>query len=79
MVLVMRPQVGNSPKSGDDRIDQVFPLRYRRFDRVSASEIRSVRKEAVDDRRLRIFGYFFHIFSPDGADSLFQTDGRTLK
>ena len=25
---------GNSPKSGDDRIDQVFCLRHREFDRV---------------------------------------------
>ena len=28
------PGRGNSPKSGDDRIDQVFCLRHRGFERV---------------------------------------------
>ena len=43
------------------------------FRRVVVLAIGSVRKGAVDDRRLYIFGYFFHNFSPGGADSLFPT------
>ena len=54
--------VGNSPKSGDDRIGQLFCLRHRGFDRVSArcrGGNREVRKGAVDDRRMRIVWIFF--------------------
>ena len=36
--------------------------------------IGSVRKAAFHDSRLRIFWIFFHIFSPDGAASPFQTE-----
>ena len=38
-----------------------------------AGSIGFVRKAAVDSRRLRIFGYFFQIFIPHGADFPFQT------
>ena len=44
------------------------------FQRVAVPPIGSVRKAAVDGRRLCIFWiFFFQMFSPDGADSPFQT------
>ena len=72
------PKVGgNSPKSGDDRIDQVFSYVIAGssgFQRVAVLRIGSVRKAAFHDSRRRIFWIFFHIFSPDGAASPFQTE-----
>ena len=66
---------GNSPKSGDDRIGQVFVYVIagsNGFQWVAALPIGSVRKAVIDDSRRRIFWIFFHIFSPYGADSPFQ-------
>ena len=66
-----------SPKSGDDRIDQVFSYVIAGssgFQRVAVLRIGSVRKAAFHDSRRRIFWIFFHIFSPDGEASPFQTE-----
>ena len=67
----------NSPKSGDDRIDQVFSYVIagsNGFQRVAVLPIGSVRKAAVHDSRRCIFRIFFKIFSPRGASSPFQTE-----
>ena len=57
-------------------MEQVFVdviARSNGFERVAVLPIGLVRKAAVDDRRMHIFWIFFHILSPDGADSPFQT------
>ena len=67
----------NSPKSGQDRISQVFTYVIagsNGFEWVAVLPIGSVRKAAVHDSRTRIFYIFFHIFSPDGPASPFQTE-----
>ena len=74
---------GNSPKSDDDPIGQVFAYVIagsNGFERVAVLRIGSIRKAAVHDSRTRIFRIFFHSFSPDGAASPFQTErARTQK
>ena len=67
---------GNSPKRGDTGIGQVFFVYVNTgsigFRRVAVLAIGLVRKEAVDDRRLDFFGYFFYIFSPTVRIPLFK-------
>ena len=69
---------GNFPKSGDDRIDQVFYLCHRGFDWVSVDcrardRVCPKLPSVVGD--CAIFAFFFQIDSPDGTDS--DTDRHT--
>ena len=61
----------------DDPIGQVFPLRHRGFDRVSADCRAGDRVGPKKNRRwsaiVHFFGKFSHIFSLDCVDSPFQT------
>ena len=65
---------GYSPKSGDDRIGQVFSLRHRQLDRVSAGCDAVDRVGPKGGRQCSAIAHFFVIFTfcPHGADSPFQ-------
>ena len=66
---------GNSLKSGDDRMGQVFFLRHRGFQRVSTGYRAPDRvgpKSGLSWFTEAHFLDIFRIFSPHGADSPFQ-------
>ena len=65
----------DSPKSGDDRIDQVFFLRHRGFDWVSTDCRAHDRVGPNEVRRWSAIAHliFFQIFGHHAADSPFHT------
>ena len=74
-IIATSSRRGNSPKSGDEHISQVFAFVFAGsigFQRVVLLAIGLVQRRGVDDSRFRIFGFIFHFYSHHGADFPFQ-------